>query len=238
MAPRSRAVNMQEGGRSRARTLTRELRQRARTLTAGSAATDEDFKDDLNDLEGNDEQMMKDMLSLMAPALPAAAAVPTLDLNDFDNLFLEYCAFHVEGKASLAPQNPAKAVRQKFSTEQGIMQLVLSLESLELKAANTARTVPSDRQQATAECLRTLAGHVRDNHDPDEAFLVYASTLVEAVLLDHSVRGEDLEGLMAILIERKRLIDEHRGATTSAQITREHTPEDLAPDSPAQIRPE
>ena len=43
---------------------------------------------------------------------------------------------------------------------------------------------------------------------------------------------------MAILIERKRLIDEHRGATTSAQITREHTPEDLAPDSPAQIRPE
>ena len=55
------------------------------------------------------------------------------------------------------------------------------------------------------------ASHVRDNHDADEAFLVYASTLVEAVLLDHSVRGEDLEGLMAILIERKRLIDEHRG---------------------------
>ena len=225
-SPSPAALRPPQPSGPRGRSLTPGFRKRCRTISAASTCSpDEDFLKEIDELGEGDAKMLHDMLTLMSGSLPAVAELPTLNFNEFDNLFLEYCAFHVSankaGTALVAPQNPAKAVRQKNARLAN-----LDLESLDQKAAAAARAVPEERIDMTAECLRTLASHVRQAYDPEESFVVMAETVVNEILIEHNVRGEDLEGMFEVLIERKNLINEmsfspERAGTSSARPIRD-----------------
>ena len=68
--------------------------------------------------------------------------------------------------------------------------------------------MPADRSAKTAELLRSLAAMSYDDRD-DFRFAV-ASALVEAVLVEHTSRGDDLESIFTVLSEGKALRNKKR----------------------------